>query len=369
MKSCLNELMSILREGFEDISVVVTPDFFLDRLITLKQTPSEFSSAIKEVASRKGGSLDNIPQTDIHGGNAVNTALALATLGARVTPIVCTSELGMQQLAFHFKPLGVDSSHIKIRGKASLTTALELTGAESRVNIMLRDLGSLADFSPRDLSDEDYEAIKAADYTCISNWAGTRNYGTELAQKVFGAVKATGRGKTYLDTADPTPNRGRIPELIEKVLKTKQVDILSLNESEAITYGSYLTNRDQNENGPSRLEEKALESARLLAKHLPARIDLHATSFSATFTKQHEVIVPAFRVKPLRATGAGDAWNAGNILADANNLSDENRLTFANGVSACYLTDPKGAHPTSKDLILFFEKQNHSSSLLNRLVG
>jgi sugar/nucleoside kinase (ribokinase family) len=243
-----------------------------------------------------------------------------------------------------------------------LTTALELAGANGSVNVMLRDLGALADFGPDDLADKDYDAIRSADYVCVFNWAGTRSHGTELAQKVFSAVKKAGKGKTFLDTADPMPNREQIPELVEKVLTSSQVDVLSLNENEAITYAAHLSDKTQRGEGNERLGEVALESARFLAQHLSARIDLHSTEFSATFTKQGETVVPAFKVNALRATGAGDAWDAGNIFADHNGLSDECRLTLANAVAACYLTDPDGAHPTREALVRFLEKHDGSNA-------
>jgi len=83
---------------------------------------------------------------------------------------------------------------------------------------------------------------------------------------------------------------------------------------------------------------------------------LHTTAFSATVTKKKEVVVPAFKVKVLRATGAGDAWNAGNILGDDNDLSDECRLALANAVAACYLANPAGSHPTRQNLVQFIEE-------------
>ena len=356
MKTYMENLTSFLKEVPREISVVVMPDFFLDRLITLEQTPSEFADTVKDVAGRKGGSVDGIRQTDIRGGNAPNVASALATLGAKVTPIVCTSALGKQLLTYHLKPLGVDLSHVKVAGSASLTTALELKDKDGRVNVMLRDLGALADFGPDDLSDKDYDVIRTADYVCVFNWAGTRSHGTELCQRVFGAVKRGGRGKTFLDTADPMPNRERIPEFVEKVLTSSQVDVLSLNENEAITYAAHLRGETHREKESEQLGELALESARFLAKHLSARVDLHATEFSATFTKGDETVVPAFRVNALRATGAGDAWDAGTIFADGNGLSDECRLTLANAVAACYLTDPDGRHPTREALVRFLEE-------------
>ena len=105
---------------------------------------------------------------------------------------------------------------------------------------MIRDLGSLADFSADDLDESDWALIENADYTCLFNWAGTLNHGTELAQAVFNHAKARGKCKTYYDTADPSPNSGAIAELIGKVLKSNQVDVLSVNENEAVIYANLL---------------------------------------------------------------------------------------------------------------------------------
>jgi len=355
LETCMEKLTHFLKGVSKEVNVVVMPDFFLDRLVALEQDPSEFANTIEDIANRKGGSIDGVRQTDIRGGNAVNVASALARLGAKVTPIICTSQLGQQLLIHHLKPLGVDLSHVKVAGSASMTTALELTGVNGRVNVMLRDLGSLADFGPENLSNDDYEAIRVADFVCIFNWAGTRSHGTELAQKVFGVAKTNGRGKTYFDSADPTPNPEQIPMLIENVLTNSYADILSLNENEAITYARYLKKETQLKRENQQLDDLALKAARFLAKQLSARIDLHATTFSATFTKRGETIVPTFNIKALRATGAGDAWDAGNIIAYGNGLSDDCRLMLANAVSACYLTDPKGAHPTCQQLVRFLE--------------
>jgi len=96
-----------------------------------------------------------------------------------------------------------------------------------------------------------------------------------------------------------------------------------------------------------------MEAARVLARHFSARIDLRTTVFSATLKDKTEVVVPAFKVEVLRATGAGDAWTAGNILGDRNDLSDECRLMLANAVSACYLSDSEGKHPTWTKLSIF----------------
>ncbi len=350
------ELQSFLMEKPKECKVAVLPDFFLDRLVSLNWNPSEFSEKISDVAKRKGGSIDGISQTDLRGGNAINVASALAALGATVTPIVCTSEYGLQQIAYHFRDTPIDTSHVKVHDRASITTALEFKNKNGKTNVMLRDLGALADFGPENLNESDYTVIENADYTCLFNWAGTLKFGTALAQAVFGRTKTKGKGKTYFDTADPTPNRFATAELMAKVLKSNQLDILSLNENEAIIYASLLDKTLEDKKEHLEFAELAMEAARVLAKHLQARIDLHTTVFSATLKGKTETVVPTFKIRVLRATGAGDAWTAGNILGDKSGLSDECRLMLANAVSACYLTDPEGKHPTWTKLNTFLRK-------------
>jgi len=330
-------------------SAVVMPDFFLDRFIYCKKDFEKFSKAIFDAASRKGGSIDNVKQLEIRGGNAANTAAALAALGARVYPFIHTSSLGLELLRFYLQPHKVDFSHIKSDGDTSITTALEFLHKNEKVNVMLRDLGSLPDFGPTSLRSHDYQILAQADYVCIFNWAGTRKYGTELAQTVFRYVKNSGKGKTYYDTADPLPNRDKIPALMKKVLQTDFVDILSLNENEAIMYAGQLeperlsTLKKQHK----KLDKLPLESAKILSSHLSARIDIHTTTFSATLVKNKKpTIIPTLKVPVKRITGAGDSWNAANIYSDANRFPDKSRLTFANAFAAYYITNQRAEHPT-----------------------
>ncbi len=353
----MSELLDCLKQVKpKESKVVVMPDFFLDRLITYNGDVKEFARAVAEVATRKGGSVHGIGQMELRGGNAANTAAALAKLGAKVCPIITTSPLGLHQLKFYLKPLGVNLSHVKTQGDMALTTAFELLHEGERVNVMMSKLGSLPDFGSNSLTNEDFDALQQADYVCVFHWACTRRFGTELAEEVFRYVKEEGKGRTYYDTSDPTPNLEAIPNLMNRVLLGSHIDVLSVNENEAFWYASQLGEDINLLRQKLKSDKLAVECARILAKHLSARIDLHTTEFAGSFTQKNEVMVPAFKVQVLRSTGAGDSWNAGNIFGDALNLPDACRLTLANAVAAYYISDPAAEHPTLPQLKEFCSK-------------
>jgi hypothetical protein len=166
LEQCRNELQNFLLEKkHRDCHVVVMPDFFLDRIINLPWNVKEFSSLVTGVANRKGGSLDGVSQT---------------------------------------APMNL--SYVKTYGKASITTALEFQHRNQKTNVMLRDLGSLVEFGPSNLNQDDYALFETADYLCLFNWAGTLKFGTSLAEEVFGYANSRGC-KTYFVTADPTLKR------------------------------------------------------------------------------------------------------------------------------------------------------------------
>jgi len=351
---CIEDLIHILEQKPpREFNVVVLPDFFLDRLVTYEGNVERLSEAIAEVAGRKGGSLHGIKQTELRGGNAANTAAALAALGAKVHPIINTSPFGLQLLKHYLEPLGVDLSHVKTRGTIALTTAFELIHRGKRVNVMMSDLGSLTEFGLDDFTSEDFQLLHEADYVCVFHWAATRRWGTGLAERVFNVVKKEGKGKTYYDTSDPRPKKEDVPKLVKRVLSTNLVDIFSVNENEAFCYASQLSKEAKGLRKALKSDELAKESARILARELSARIDLHTASFAGSFTSKTEVIVPAFKAPVLRATGAGDAWNAGNIFGDALDLPDSRRLTLANAIAAYYISSPTAEHPTLPNLLEF----------------
>jgi sugar/nucleoside kinase (ribokinase family) len=333
------------------------PDLFLDRLLTFEGDLEQLSKVFADIAERRGGEVIGVKQTELRGGNASNAAVALATLGAKVYPIIQTSPLGLHLLRFYLEPLRIDLSHVKTNGTIALTTALEFLHAGERVNAMLSDLGSLPEFRFSDLTARDLRLIEQADYVGVFNWTETVRWGTELAEGVFRNVKEKGKGITYFDTSDPTSKKKDIPRLLNRVLRTRFIDILSVNENEAFHYASQINRKVNRLKKTSKPADLAKECARILAQNLSARVDLHTSTFSGSFTNKDEILVPTFNVKVLRTTGAGDAWNAGNIIGDALSLPSTCRLTLANAVAAYYISSPTGEHPTLPKLIEFCSKQ------------
>jgi sugar/nucleoside kinase (ribokinase family) len=347
-------LRNLQRAKLRRFKVVVMPDFFVDRFVTFPGDARLFTRKIEEVVSHFGGNIHGIKQMELGGGNATNTASALAKLGAAVYPIIKTGQLGLNLLEFYLKPLGVDLSHVKVEGETALTTALEFMHNDGKVNVMMGDFGSLPSFGPKDLDEADLRLLKEADYACVFNWAPLK-LATELAETVFNYVKTEGKAKTYYDTGDPSPNKKNIPKLVKKVLSSENLDVLSVNENEASQYASQI---DPHLRRKVNRKSLAKECARILARYVSARVDLHTGAFAGSFKKDDEVIVPSFNVNPLRTTGAGDTWNAGNILGDVLRLPDSCRLTLANAAAAFYVSSSSAEHASLSEIVDFCAKQS-----------
>jgi len=337
-----------------EIKTVLMPDFFLDHLVTYKGTLDSFKANITRITEQGGGNIPDTKQTIQRGGNAANTASALSTLGISSYIISRTSPLGLS-LLHHFLGKNVNLSHVKTDGKMALTTALELEYAQRKVNVMLGDPGSVCDFSFNSLTEDDLQLIKEADYVCVFNW-NLNLRGTELASRVFELVKKEGKGKTFFDTGDPSPRQNEIQDLIEKVLRTRSIDVISLNENEALWYASYFDERISERKKSMSPVDLAIECARILHDNLKTRIDLHTAEYTATFS-QKERIVQTFAVPIQRVTGAGDAWNAADIYGEIMRLDDTQRLLFANATAAYYISNLEGKHPTRDSVVNFLKAQ------------
>lgn len=318
--------------------VVTLPDFFLDHFVRVPSW-AETLPRWQAVHERGGGNVITPDQHFQAGGNAANTALALARLGVRTHLVARTSSFGKLFLAQTLGAHGVDLQHVKDDGQLSVTTAMEFQEGRP-ANVMLSDPGSLAQYGPECLDKNDWTLLHAADFVLLANWSQNRR-GTALVE----AVSKTAR-RIMLDTGDMSHRMNELGDLHDRLLPLEDLDIYALNENEL----RLLVGRDM-ERGD---DERA--AARLLhGKRGNGLIDLHTAAFASSFGPFGEVTVPTFRLEPLRVTGAGDAWNAGDILGHLAGLPPEDRLALANTVAGLYISGKDGLAPTLPDVIRFLE--------------
>jgi sugar/nucleoside kinase (ribokinase family) len=312
--------------------VVVMPHFCVDALLRYDGDHESFMRDFENIATHGG----NIPTMNVlsRGGKAANCASALASIGADVYLIARTNELGYILLE-HLLGRNVDLSHVSKEGELASTVAIEL----KEVNVMLSYAGSLSNFGPDCLTGKDEALIRDAEIVCMSDWA-LNAMGTELVRHVFHIAD----GKTFFDPGDSSFRReNEIKDMMTEVLKSGLVDVLSVNEDEIIRYATEISSVD------------SISDAASILKGM-TRVDLHTKDYVSTFSARKDVSVPTFQCQPLRLTGAGDAWDAGDIYGDAIGLDDAQRLMLANAVAAYYISSPQGEHPTRTDLIEFLEE-------------
>ena len=337
----LKKLKEIDKKELSNNHVVLLPDFFIDHFLTISELERNLSKIIK-IYQQGGGNLPGISQKISQGGNAANAALALARLGFSSHLICRTDKLGLHLLEYFLGKNGVDISGVKTDGKLAITTALEF--GKGRANVMIGDTGSVSDFSFEILDEKDMSLISKSDMLCVTNWTLNKK-GAELARNAFRFAKKHNT-KTFFDTGDPSPRKNEIPDLIKNVLTDKNLDILGLNENELLHFSNIRTNSI----------EDIVNAATALKKKIKARIDLHTANFACTIDKKC-ILVPTPDIdKKYRSTGAGDAWNAGDIFADIIGLNGDERLFFASSVAGYYISSVEPVHPTLNDIIKFISK-------------
>jgi sugar/nucleoside kinase (ribokinase family) len=333
----VSRLASALKEKLAkrpSFKVVAMPDFYLDYILTFPGKLDEMARSMVDVAGRGGGNLLGWKHLVGRGGNASNFSAQLSKLDVRVVPIIETDEFGRMALAYFLK--GLDLSHVTSTGYVSRTLAFEAEHSGKRVNIMASDPGSLASFGPEKLGENDKGLIREADFVCVFNWNQNLK-GTELAEEVFQIAKSEGKGVTFFDPGDPTSRASEIPGLNDRVLTKGLVDVLSVNENEL----RQLAGAVRKETGGIEGEDaNPLFEAASVFSMLGIRVDLHTTGFSATFIDGQRERVPCASATPIKVTGAGDAWNAGDIFAQGIGLSHKERLVFANATAAAYMRRP-----------------------------
>ena len=338
IKRVIDRLKDIDKKLLLDYHIVLLPDFFIDHFLTFDEFEVNIPK-IENIYKQGGGNIPGIKQKISQGGNASNTALALAKLGLSSHLICRTDELGLYLLDYFLGRNGVDLSGVKIDGQLAITAALEF--GKKHTNIMIGDAGSVTDFSFDILTEKDKELISKSDMLCVTNW-NLNKRGTDLAENVFKYAKKFNI-KTFFDTGDPSSRKNEIPDLTNNVLANPNLDILGLNEVELSYYSGF----------EIKSIDDAIKAINSLKKKVNARIDLHTANFSCS-TNEKFTFIPTINIEnKYRSTGAGDIWNAGNIFADILKFNVDERLFFANSIAAYYISSPEPLPPDIKDITSF----------------
>lgn len=321
--------------------VVVLNDFFLDRIISVSDIGSFYNQIMEKI--NFGGSIRGILQKDLKGGNATNVAYALARLGCQVSLVTISDKAGSVLLKDAFSAFDNASLYI-IEGKPGRTTALEFQNGNNIVNIMLSDLGDNANFGPNKLGRPELDALGQAKAVIVANWASNKR-GTELAKFAFD------KSKKAIHLMDPADIQSRAKEFKEDLaMLGPDLDSLCINENE---FNIMLKQHGLGAvSDTGQIKRLVLE----LAKKYSISIDLH-TDHGSYWTDGKDVeFVRSFPAEPLLVTGAGDVWDAANIIGYLAKLDTRERLLFANAAAALYVGSPDGIAPTTKEVLRLLSK-------------
>ncbi len=334
----INVLTDILHSNKDIGYTVVMHDFFIDRIVRLGISPEVLLSIMKGKIEAGGGSVRGIEQVEMKGGNGVNLAYAMAMLGARCKLVTIADDYGKGILEHTFKGLSsVDL--IILEGKQGYTLALEFDSGRV-VNVMLSDVGDNAYFGADRLEGLEH-MLDGASCVAVVNWASNLK-GIELTERAFSTKSAL----HFLDPAD-LGDRGK--EFINAILEGRfRPDVLSINENEARIIANALMLEPLPYNYSI---DDVARVCREVASTLAIQVDLHTPIFSATSDGKYHEGVRAFKVNPMIATGAGDVWDAADIVGYLYGMDDHTRLLFANASAAYYVENARA--PALDDVLCF----------------
>ncbi len=343
-------LISILKNPPKVGYPVILPDFFVDHFV-IYENFDDFIDNLKQLAKQGGGNLLGNEQFIRRGGNAVNTASALLSLGLNPKLIVTTDVYGESLLKALAKP-ELDLGHVHTDGRLSSTVSIETKFSNRKVNLMISDSGSAAGFSFSDLNQTDIEVLSNCAIVVLVNLNHNRK-GAELAHDLFQMIKESSKAMTFMDMGDPSGNPSIVPKLVDGVIKTGLVDIIGMNENEVGWIAQVLTNDLTRWRNISMKPKLWLEGAKLIAIETGVRVDLHTPHYSATISGDEIIATPSFIVESHVVCGAGDAWNAGDIYGTLLGLPPRDRMTLANAIAALYVSSESATHPQIPDIVEF----------------
>jgi len=263
------------------------------------------------------------------GGAPMNTLVGISRLGSTSGAITVVGDDPFGHfLLRELKSNGVDVSRVKIKKKLRTTLAFVVNEPETgeRTFIFYRSpwvRGTSVDsLLPEDI---DYEYISSAKILHVSGFALSQN---PTRKAIFEAIFHARREGVKV-SFDPTlrldvwRSERTIQTIYGKALKLLDIATFSREESEFI-FGT---------SDPDKAADKALKyGINIVGIKLGEKGALVKTRDGA------RVYMPAFKVKAIDTTGAGDGWNAGLLFGLLRDWDLEKCVTIANAVGALVVT-------------------------------
>lgn len=332
-------------------NIVVLPDFFLDRIININ-SKDELFRTIASKTTIGGGSIRGVNTFDIKGGNAVNVAYCLATMGLSVTLFTVADNIGTSILRTIFSKFG-ESVSLKIKnGKQGSTTSFEFHENEGpNANVMISDVGDNQNFGPEMISAQtDLETINSAKSVVLTNWASNLK-GTDLANYLF---TNSPNAFHFLDPADIETRKEEFRDTLKNLNNT--IDVLSINENECTSLIK-ACNLDSKISLDFDDIANVKQAVKLLSSEFGFNIDLH-TRIGGAWSNGAEIqFANSFHVVPKKLTGSGDCWDAADLLGHLLHLDANERLLFSNAYASLYIGKSDFEPPTIDDAVAFAQKR------------
>lgn len=270
------------------------------------------------------------------GGSAANLAVAVSRLGVRSGFIgKVGDDLFGHFLIKHFRREGVNISQLRISDEAPTGLVFCIITNDGE-RTMFTSRGVNVNLSPDEI---DVEYIKGADVLHLSGYALLKDPQRSAALKALEAAK---EGKLFISFDVGVLAPMEVGNLARSI--SGSVNLLFLNELEA----KWLTGAS-----PRSAAEKLLKlGLEIVALKLGSKGCL-------VLTKEDRISVPAFVVKTVNSTGAGDAFNAGFLVGFMEGWNLEEIARFANAAGAIKVTrvGAASALPTRREIEAFMKRR------------
>jgi len=289
------------------------------------------------------------------GGAPMNTIVGVARLGVSTGAIASVGDDFFGRFILdEFKRNNVDISRVRVKRGVRTTLAFIVNDpVKGWVCIFYRSpwLKHTSDslLSPKDI---DYDYISKARILHVSGFALSQNPARQAIVRAVRHARKSGVDVSFDPTLrlDVWSSETILRKTYVQMLRSVDIATFSREEAKFILGTS----------NPRRAAEKALKyGVRMVGVKLGAR---------GSFVKVRdgpEAYAPAFKVKAVDATGAGDGWNAGLLVGLCKNLDVEQCIKVANAVGALVVTKPGAitALPSRDDLNRFLHENNVKISI------